>query len=207
MSATDNCNIFQTLLESRVRELWREEDTDGLINQTLVILKCRNSSQWGKRMRESTTAEPRTTQATQSARLSSWKSVSVLQQRIRRVSPDVAALHARSLSFHSHRRHWRGWDCAGRASGGRGAPVHNSRDLLRLQERLLLQSETDRKQVKHPSLFLTIILILHFHAIPDTKLDFLSLSYKVPAKGDGVDYVRTEDEVSTNKISQDACIE
>lgn len=27
---------------------------------------------------------------------------------------------------------------------------------------------------------------------------FVSFSYKVPAKGDGVDYVRTEDEVCTS---------
>lgn len=76
--------------------------------------------------------------------------------------------------------------------------MHNSRDLLRLQERVLLQSKADGKQVKHPSLLLPIILILFLHVIPETKLDFLCFSYKVPAKGDGVDYVRTEDEVSTN---------
>lgn len=29
---------------------------------------------------------------------------------------------------------------------------------------------------------------------------FFPLSYKAPAKGDGVDYVRTEDEVGENKI-------
>lgn len=86
--------------------------------------------------------------------------------------------------------------------------MHDSRDLLRLQERPLLQSKTDRKQVKllvaarsshfvHPIMF-----------IPETKVDsLLSPSYKVPAKGDGVDYVRTEDEVSTSKISEVTCVE
>jgi len=29
---------------------------------------------------------------------------------------------------------------------------------------------------------------------------FVSVSYKVPAKGDGVDYVRTEDEVCTSDL-------
>lgn len=184
-----------------------EQHTDRINNQTLVILECRNLSRWGKRTLDSTTAEPRTTQATQNVRLSSWKSVSALQQHILSFPPDVATLHTRSLWFDSRRRHWRGWDCAGRASGGRGAPVHNSRDLLRLQERILLQSKADGKQVKHLSLLLPIILILYFHVIPETKLDFLCFSYKVPAKGDGVDYVRTEDEVSTNKISLDTCVE
>lgn len=150
-----------------------EQDTDGITNQALVILECRNLSRWGKRTGASTTAEPRTTQATQSVRLSSWKSVSALQQHILRFPPDVATLHARSLFFDSRRRHWCGWDCAGRASGGRGPPVHNSRDLLRLQERLLLQSKTDGKQVNHWSLFLPIIVILPFHAIPEIKLDFV----------------------------------
>lgn len=34
---------------------------------------------------------------------------------------------------------------------------------------------------------------------------FVSFSYKVPAKGDGVDYVRTEDEVSSTYISYKQC--
>lgn len=31
---------------------------------------------------------------------------------------------------------------------------------------------------------------------------FVSLSYKVPAKGDGVDYVRTEDEVCRRHLNR-----
>lgn len=133
--------------------------TNGIFNQIFVILECRNLLRWGKRTQESTTAEPRTTQATQSVRLSSWKSVGALQQHILSSLPDFASLHTGFLWFDSCRRHWRGWDCAGRAGGGGGAPVHNSRDLLCLQEGFLLQSKTDGKQVKHLCLFLPIILI------------------------------------------------
>lgn len=114
--------------------------------------------------------------------------------------PTLQLLTFASLWFAPRRRHWRGGDRAGRAGGGGGAPVHHSRDLLRLQEGLLLQSKADGEQVRHQGPFLSWF---SFNSVlPETKLDVVSLSYKVPAKGDGVDYVRTEDEVSASKMSR-----
>lgn len=54
-----------------------------------------------------------------------------------------------ALWFELYRWHWCCGDCTGSTGCGCSAPVYNSRDLLCLQARLLLQSKTDRKQVRH----------------------------------------------------------
>lgn len=81
--------------------------------------------------------------------------------------------------------------------------MYNSGDLLCVQAGLLLQPETDREQVRHdpphphtnrqPSTHTCTPFNLHLF----TFMCSVFCSYKVPAKGDGVDYVRTEDEVCT----------
>lgn len=86
--------------------------------------------------------------------------------------------------------------------------MYNSGDLLCIQTRLLLQSETDRKQVRWQNslsftstdgcFFSTANQQQHCkNLVAVTVLWFVFTSYKVPAKADGVDYVRTEDEVGT----------
>lgn len=74
-----------------------------------------------------------------------------------------------AFSLEIHRWHWRCWDCAGSAGGGRSAVVHHSRDLLRIQARIFLQPKTDGEQVRHQgivSLKIDVVLFRQRSLLP-----------------------------------------